>query len=296
MTRLLLSLAFLLSGTLAYAADFPSHTGFVTDTANILSPEQRQDIEAELKNYEAKTGTEIAILVVQDTGEMPVADYAISVANKWGVGKKSADNGALLLVAMKTHSVWITVGRQLEGALTDSQCGAIARKIINPRFREGNYHAGLKEGVMAMEKVIAGESFTTERMARGSRPTSDFRMWEIIFFFGIMVISWLAAILGRSKEIWPGAALGAVVGGGISWFLAYSLFTIGIIAAISGAAGMLFDWVVSRNYDKFRGGGPMPPWWMGGGFGGFGGGGNDSGGSDNFGGGGFSGGGGGDNW
>lgn len=293
MKRLFLALgALALLALPAGAVDFPPPAGFVTDTVNLLAPEQKQQIEAELKRYETQTGTEIAILIVADTGGMAAPDYATEIANRWGVGKKNVDNGALVLVAVNSHDFWIAVGRQLEGALTDGESGAIFREVVRPRFRGGDYGGGLIAGVSAMEKAIAGESFTEERMGNGRGAQNSFRMWEFIIFFAIMGLSWLAAILGRSKEVWPGAVLGAGAGGIASWFLSYGLIAILAIAGVSALLGLGFDWVVSRSYKRYSGGGPLPPWWMGGG--GFGGG--SGGGFGGFGGGGFSGGGGGGRW
>jgi uncharacterized protein len=288
-----LLIVFLTTGA-AYALDYPQNTGFVTDTARVLTPEQRLDIEREISQYENRTGTELGVLIVANTGDQPIADYAIAVANKWGVGKKGVDNGALLVVAMETHKMFIAVGRQLEGAITDSTAASITRNVIRPRFKEGKFYEGIKEGIVAEEKAIAGETFTDKRMEKKNGGGGGFQLLEYAFIFGVFIISWLAAVLGRSKEIWPGGALGAVIGAGVAWFLSYAILTIIVIAVVSGGAGLAFDWIVSKNYDKFKGGGPMPPWWMGGGMGGFGGG--SSGGSGSFGGGSFSGGGGGSDW
>ncbi len=275
----------------ARAENLPANTGFVTDTVRLLTPAQKGDLESGLREYEGRTGTEIAVLIVNDTGGKPIPDYAVEVANKWGVGKKGVDNGALLVVAMETHKIFIAVGRQLEGAVTDAQAAAIARNVISPEFKQGNFYAGLKDGVVAIQKTIAGESFTEKRMASKQGPLG-FRTIEYLLFFGVMAFSWLAAILGRTKEIWPGGAIGTVIGAGIAWFFGYTILAIVIIAVVAGAAGLAFDWFVSKNYQHFTRGGPTPPWWMGGGMGG----GGFGGGSGGFGGGSFSGGGGGGDW
>ena len=283
-------LALVLFAKIALAVDYPHNTGFVTDAAQILSGEEKADLENELRNYESKTGTEIAILIVKNTGDKPAPDYAIEIANSWGIGKKGVDNGALLLVAMETHKIFMAVGRQLEGALTDSQAADVCRNVISPRFKEGRYYAGLKEGILATERTIAGEKFTDKRTANKGQKGNDFATFSYLLFLFVGLVSWLASILGRSKEIWPGGASGAVIGALLAWFVSSSVITILAIGVVSGLVGLAFDWIVSSNYKSFTKGGPTPPWWMGGGssFGG-----SSSGG---FGGGSFSGGGGGSDW
>lgn len=280
-----------LTAGVAFAVEYPQNAGFVTDAAHILSPEQSREIAIEIGKYENQTGTELGVLIVPDTGDQPIADYATAVANKWGLGKKGVDNGALLVVSINTHKMFIAVGRQLEGAMTDATAAAITRNVIRPHFQQGRFYQGIKDGILAEEKAIAGETFTEKRMSNHGSKKADFQLIEFWFMLGVLVISWLAAILGRTKEIWPGGAIGAVIGAGIAWFMSYPILTIIIIAAVSGGAGLAFDWFVSKNYDNFKGGGPTPPWWMGGTMGRGGGGGFDG-----FGGGSFSGGGGGGDW
>lgn len=292
MKSALCALFLLLAAPAAFADNLPANTGFVTDAVGLLTPGQEADLESVLKEYEGRTGTEIAVLIVANTGGKPTPDYAVEVANKWGVGKKGVDNGALLVVAVETHKIFIAVGRQLEGAVTDSQAAAIARNVISPPFKRGNFYAGLRDGIAAIQQTIAGESFTEKRMAAKEKPLG-FRTVEYLLFFGVMAFSWLAAVLGRTKAIWPGGAIGTVIGAGIAWFFGYTILAIVVIAVLAGAAGLGFDWFVSKNYEHFTRGGPTPPWWMGGGMGG---GGGFGGGSGGFGGGGFSGGGGGSDW
>lgn len=277
----------------------PPPTGFVTDVAGILQPAQRNALDAELRAYEQQTGTEIAILIVKDTGGLAAWEYATNAGNQWGVGKKGVDNGALILVAIDTHGFWITVGRQLEGAVTDAEAGAIFREMVRPRFRAGDFYGGLKAAVEGTKQAIAGEIFTDKRTGKGKGrgKTSYWDLISILFPIGIIIISWMGAVLGRSKAWWPGGLIGAGGGALAAYVFGLSLLLVGVMAVVVGLAGLAFDYVVSKNYKDYQGGGPTPPWFMGGGgfFGGGGGGGSGGGGSS-FGGGGFSGGGGGGDW
>ncbi len=298
MRRVLLLLAALLILTGAAKADIiPPYAGFVTDAAGLLDAAQRQALEAELRGYERQTGTEIAILIVKDTGGLSAWEYATNAGNQWGVGKKGIDNGALILVAVGSRDFWIATGRQLEGAVTDAEAGAIFRNLVRPRFRQGDYFGGLKAAVQGLKEAAAGETFTDERMGQGTNGRRGEDVWNLIslaFVGGIVLISWLGAILGRSKAWWPGGVIGAGGGAGIALIFGITVLWGLALAAALGIAGLAFDYVVSKNYRSFRGGGPRPPWYMGGG--GFYGGRRGGGGFGGFGGGGFSGGGGGGRW
>ncbi|MFH0776287.1 MAG: TPM domain-containing protein [Patescibacteria group bacterium] len=281
-------LALLISGNLAWAVSFPDFENFVTDKTGTLSSEEQANLNQKLASYESETGTEIAVALIDSTGGEPIAQYATELGNKWGVGKAKVDNGALLVIAKSDHELFIATGSQLEGALTDLAAKEIIDEIITPRFKNNDFAGGIESGVDGMIAAIKGESFTDLRMDNsGSSENST----NIIFFLIFFIFPWLAAILGRSKKIWPGGAIGAV-GGGIGGAFLFSGI-LGIIGAAVGLGlfGLWFDFIVSRNYAKAGKRGRVA-WWAGGGRGGFGGGGGFGG----FGGGGFSGGGAGGHW
>jgi uncharacterized protein len=273
-----------------FAADFPQFEDFVTDTTGTLSKSIIVELNEKLANYEAETGTEIAVALVDSTDGEPIEMYATNLGNAWGVGKANTDNGAILVVAVADRELFLATGSQLEGAVTDIEAREIVDEVITPYFRNGDFDGGISAGVDAIFAAVNGESFTDLRMENtvgGGVEIGNF-VFVVLFF----VLPWLAAIFGRSKKIWPGGVAGAVagsVGGGI--FLGGILGILGAAVGL-GIFGLIFDAAVSRNYAKAGKRGHVA-WWAGGGRGGSGFGGGGFGG---FGGGGFSGGGFGGKW
>jgi uncharacterized protein len=298
MRRFLIFLCALFSlATQAFAVDFPQYENFVTDTSGIISEAAEAALNAKLKAYEVETGTEIAVVTIPLLGDLTPNEYATQLGNSWGVGKTKVDNGAILVIETDdtpgNRDIYIAAGSQLEGGLTDIESRDIVDNVIIPRFREGDFDGGVTAGVDAIILDLRGESFTSLR-SEGSVTNGDSGWIEnIIFVIVFFVFPWAAAILGRSKSIWPGGVAGAIVGGVMGLFLGIVIW--GVIASAVGLGlfGLLFDWVVSRNYGKAKSQGISPAWWAGG-RGGFGGG--SGGGFGGFGGGGFSGGGGGGSW
>lgn len=277
----------------AAAASFPKFENFVTDTTDTLSSSVVAKLNSQLANYEAQTGTEIAVALIASTEGMPIAQYATKLGNEWGVGKARVDNGAILVVAVDDRELFLATGSQLEGALTDIDAREIIDEVITPRFKNDDFDGGISAGVDAIIAAIAGESFTDLRTGGGTFTVSnaDEGIINAIFIFLFFVLPWLAAILGRSKRIWPGAVVGGI-GGAIGG----SIFLSGILgiagaAVVLGLLGLIFDAAVSRNYAAAKKSGGNIAWWAGGSR--FGGG---SGGFGGFGGGGFSGGGFGGKW
>ncbi|MFH1375079.1 MAG: TPM domain-containing protein [Patescibacteria group bacterium] len=282
-------IALLICCEISFAVDFPKYQNFVNDYTNTLSQETVDTLNTQLKSYETETGTEIAIILIDSTGEMPIWEYATELGNEWGVGKDNVDNGAILVIAKDDREMHIATGSQLEGALTDLEAKDVVDFIIAPHFKNGDFDTGVINGVAGIFAAIARESFTDSRMGNGSETNVDIP--KIIFFAVFLLLPWLGAILGRSKRIWPGAIVGGAGGAAGGLLLSFALW--GIAAAVVGLGlfGLFFDWIVSRNYQKAASRGGHVAWWAGGGRGGFG-----RGGFGGFGGGGFSGGGAGGSW
>ena len=117
----------------------------------------------------------------------------------------------------------------------------------------------------------------------------------VIFYIGFFGITWLGAILGRSERWWPGGIMGGVIGTGAGYLGSQGL---GWIAIISGlvlcVTGLVFDFLVSRNFRQAVKNSNPPSWWAGGTT--IGGGSSSGGFSGGFGGGGFGGGGSSGSW
>ena len=281
----LFAAALWLAASTALAADAPPKlTQHVTDLTGTLSAEQIAQLEAPLVALEQRKGAQLAILVVASTGEQPIEEYSLAVAEANKLGRAKPDDGLLLLVAKDDRKARIEVGYGLEGAVTDAFASRIIREYLAPHFRQGDYFGGLKEAESALVKLVDGEALPPPLEAAqggdaGSPPPIVFAL-----FIGVFVGMFAGATGIKPVPIRRvGAALAA---GGIGWLL-FS-FGIGVIVAavlaffLSGAATGRFG-SGRGGWGSFPGGGGT---WGGGG----GGGGGWSGGGGSFGGGGASGG------
>jgi uncharacterized protein len=129
----------------------------VHDEAHILTQQTVDQLEAQLKVYEDSTSNQIAILIISSLEGEILEEYTLKVAEKWKLGNKEKDNGALLLIAVDDHKMRIETGIGLEGVLTDAVSNRIIRNEIAPAFRKSNYDEGVTAGINAMVKAIGGE-------------------------------------------------------------------------------------------------------------------------------------------
>ena len=98
----------------------PQLTARVTDLTGTLTKEQTASLEQRLQSFEARKGSQIAVLVVPATEPEAIEQYALRVAERWKLGRKNVDDGAILVVAKNERALRIEVGYGLEGALNDA--------------------------------------------------------------------------------------------------------------------------------------------------------------------------------
>lgn len=248
--------------------------GFVNDFAGMLKADERAQLEQKITAFASSTSNEIAVVTVPNLGGDTVENFATKLFEEWKIGKAKKDNGVLLLISRDDRKLRIEVGYGLEGALTDAQSYWIIQDVIKPQFKAGNYYGGIDGGVSKIMAATQGEYVPSTSPQEEQAINLVFEYWYLI----PVAIIWLASILGRSKSWWAGGVLGGAAGlviGLIKGFMYAGIISIGILIPL----GLLFDYFVSKSYDKFKSGGGIPPWWIGGGWGGgFGGGGGGFGG------------------
>ncbi len=278
------------SGNLALAeVPIPVLKARVTDQTSTLDNGTLDSLEAKLAAFEARTGSQIAVLVLPTTRPEAVEQYALRVAEVWKLGREGIDDGALLLIALDDREVRIEVGYGLEGALTDIASRRIISDSILPSFRAGDIAGGIEGGVERMISVAEGEPLPEPQPSWDSDRRFGLRgMLPFLLILAFVVGRLLRTILGR---VWGSLASGGVIGVIVWWMT--SLLGVGLVAGIVTFMVMLLggarsgggSWSSHPRTGGWTGGG-----WSSGGFGGGGfSGGGFSGGGGSFGGGGASG-------
>jgi uncharacterized protein len=209
----------------------------VVDQTATLSGDVKASLEATLKDFEARKGSQIAVLIVPTTAPEAIEQYSIRVAEAWKIGRKKIDDGAILVVAKEDHRLRIEVGYGLEGALTDVTTKRIIDEIITPKFRSGDFAGGISAGVDQIIRVIDGEPLPEPQR---SRPSSNLlnHIDPTFLIFGVIILSGiLRGVLGR--------LLGSLAAGGVVaaviWFVAGSLVLSGILGLVAFLFTMFVD-------------------------------------------------------
>lgn len=249
--------------------DVPKLEARVTDQAGMLTADERQRLESVLADYEARTGSQIAVLIVKSTEPEAIEQYSIRVTDAWKLGRKGVDDGVLLLVAPDNPSslrrLRIEAGRGVQGVLTDAQSKRILQDTIAPHFRQKDWYGGLVAGVGAIATLLNQEKFPAPQ-AKAQAESDEVTGPGIIVAIFLLV---MGVLVVRSAFRGGGNRL-ARPGANNGWD--------------SGAAGFVLGSILSNmNNGRHRGGGGFSS--GGGGFSG----GGFSGGGGSFDGGGASG-------
>src|SRR3954471_20208359 len=165
-------LALMLCWAYAAVADVavPPLTGRVVDKTGTLSSGDIATLDQTLKNFEARKGSQVAVLIVPTTQPETIEQYSLRVAEAWKIGRKKIDDGAILVVAKDDRKLRIEVGYGLEGALTDVTAKRIIDEVITPRFRSGDFAGGISDGVNRILRVIEGEPLPPPAQRKQSSP------------------------------------------------------------------------------------------------------------------------------
>ena len=249
---LLVTLLLLTSLAIAAEPVFPPLTGRVSDEAGILSPQNRQELDATLAQHEQATGQQVVVVTLKSLEGYTIEDFGYQLGRHWGIGQKGKDNGALLIVAPNERKVRIEVGYGLEGVLTDAQSRIIIEGTILPAFRRGDFDAGVRDGVAAMLRVLGGRAAVPA--SRGPAPQEQdysqaFLIFALIFFAWIVFRGFFLPLLLL------GGTRGGRRGGSGYWYGGSGGFSSGGFSG-GGSSGGGF----SGGGGSFGGGGASGGW------------------------------------
>lgn len=259
----------------ALALDVPRLEGRVNDTARLLSPAAVARLDALLADFERTDSTQVVVLTIPSLAGESLEDYAVTVAQAWGIGQKGKDNGVLLLVSKADRKVRIEVGYGLEGRLTDALTGRIIDLAIVPAFKAGNFDAGIESGVAGIIEGARGEYEAPPESGKASGHDDN-------AFFGLFILAMLLTALLSGLPALARAGIFGLVMPVAGAFFALPLGVLAILLVAGVVLGLIGPAMLRGGRSGSRG------FYVGGGRS-SGGGGGFSGGGGSFGGGGSSG-------
>lgn len=223
----------------------PDLTGRVVDLTATLDANQQHTLDQQLRIFEQKKGTQIAVLIVPVTGDETIEQFSIRVAEQWKLGRKKIDNGAILVIAKNERRLRIEVGYGLEGALNDAVSKRIIDEVIVPAFQRGDFYGGISAGIDAMMRVVDGEPLPSPA-GKDDWQVSGPGLLPLIFFAALVIGGLMRALLGRVK--------GALAASGLLGLAVWLLSGIGLLALLAAAMGLIITLAGGRMGSGWQGG------------------------------------------
>ena len=128
----------------------PTAAGYVADYADVLSSDTEQSIIKKVKALDAACGGQIVVVTIDYLNDLNAEEYAYEVLNQWGVGDKTKNNGAVLLLVTGEGKGWLTVGTGLEDYISAGVANEILDTDCWPDFDAGDYDAAATKTVDAL--------------------------------------------------------------------------------------------------------------------------------------------------
>jgi uncharacterized protein len=138
----------------AWAADssglnqVPKLSGWVNDTAKVLTEADRERLTNMLSDYHKETHHQIVVLTIASLGDESIEAFSLRTATAWALGYKNIDNGILITLSMKQRKMRIELGKGMERFISDTDAKAIIDTDMTPAFSQGDFYGGLRKGLL----------------------------------------------------------------------------------------------------------------------------------------------------
>jgi len=205
----ILVVSFLLMFT-TFKAQLPSKSNpirYYNDFSSVgfLSNEESKLIEEKLKSFKEETSNQIVVVVVDDLNGLEASDFATRLGAEWGVGDKNKDNGIVFLIKLtekrEKRTTFISIGRGLDGIISDGTTKRIIDYEVNPSFKSGNYYEGVNVGtdvLMSLAKKEFNEKQYEEKLIAPSKAIFEGLFWLGIFIY---LFGWIALGIDPKKGV-----------------------------------------------------------------------------------------------
>ncbi len=178
---------------------------YVSNPDHIISVDAENAINYLADSLQMHNGVEVAVVLLSSVGNIHIKDFAVELFNNWGIGKKGADNGLLILFVNDQRSVTFETGYGIEGDLPDAICKRIQIEHMVPYFKEGNYDKGMIEGFSAVVDVLEKGAYEYDMPQKTFWERYPFLIYIITISSVIFLIAFITICL-RYRSVKKGDA------------------------------------------------------------------------------------------
>ena len=202
----------------------PGDREFVRDLAEMINAADKEKIRSICDKLLTDKATPVIVVTIDSMAEyggqgMRIETFALLLFNQWEIGhaKLNGQNwntGILLLVSKGDRKARIELGAGW-GREKDALCEQIMQEQIIPRFKEGDYSAGIVAGVEALDKMARGLE-----LPRQPRPWWHYLL--VVGFIGLAAFT-VVSLIRRGSSGWAWLLWAGVFS--VLGYLLYSFLT-----------------------------------------------------------------------
>lgn len=171
--------------------DYKPEKKLVHDFGQILSPEQRANLENKLVAYNDSTSTQIVIVTFKSLEGYPIEMLGNEIGENWGVGQAGKHNGIVIVIGDKEHKVTLRGGYGIQAKMPPTLEKLIIDREMIPSFKNGDYYSGLNNAIDAIQLQLAGQY-------QAEQKSDDSMEGIIVLIFIVVLIIILISIKGGS--------------------------------------------------------------------------------------------------
>jgi uncharacterized protein len=221
-----LCLAYLAPGALAepLTLDKPGEREFVRDLADLITAEDEQKIRETCDRLLSEKATPVIVVTIESMAkhggaDMRIEEFAMRLFNQWGIGHEKLgdrlwNTGILLLVSKEDRKARIELGAGWKRD-KDELAAQIMQEQIIPRFKEGQFSAGIVAGVEALSQMARGLELPTQ-----PRPWWH---WGLLIAGVALLIFTIVSLFRRGASGWAWLFWGALFA--LIGYLLYQMMT-----------------------------------------------------------------------
>ena len=205
---LLLMISFALSGfavTLSFKFD---ESGFISDGAEILKPNDSDEIAFYLDYVKRQKKFTVLFVTINSMEGLPASRVARTVAQHSAV--KDKDDLMVFLVSPDEGKIGIELGENMKSELSYATLNRIIQNRIAPSFKSGDYSEAMKLGIYSISQALEPSLAFVDIKAAIKKPQENMASDEglppntkpyLIVLLGLFVLMWhVRASERRAKE------------------------------------------------------------------------------------------------
>lgn len=130
--------------------------GYVNDFANALTHETRVQLSNLSVELDDRAHAQLVVVTIHSAGGASIQEFANAMYDRWAIGYKPEDRGALILLAVDERTYGVAVGQGLKTIVPDGKVVELGRQI-KPMLDQGDNDRAVLYLTGEVARVIGAE-------------------------------------------------------------------------------------------------------------------------------------------